>query len=316
MTYKFIPRTKPSEITPEHIYKKRRQIIQSMLALPAAAALPISHSLAKELPASVNANYTADRGDYEITPQAKVKGYNNFYELGTAKEDPSFNHTIYSSEPWAVMVDGEVNNPQTFDIDALRKLAPMEERVYRLRCVEAWSMVVPWIGYSLSHLIKKVEPTSKAKYVEFTTFNPEDLYPDKMFKSIEWPYVEGLRMDEAMNPLTLLTFGMYGEYLPTQNGAPVRMIIPWKYGFKSGKALVHIRLTEKQPKTAWNVLQPSEYGFYANVNPNVSHPRWSQASERVISESFFTDRRNTDMFNGFADEVASMYDNMDLSIDF
>ncbi len=319
MVYKFTPKTKPSEITPEHIYKNRRQIIKSMVALPVAAALPIGSAMAKTKPlaAKPHPDYTVNRTGYDgLTPKEKAISYNNFYELGTDKEDPSFNHNIYEPEPWKILVDGEVEKPQTFDIDDLRALAPMEERVYRLRCVEAWSMVIPWIGFPLSHLINKVGATSKAKYIEFITFNPETLFPNKMFKSLEWPYTEGLRMDEAMHPLTLLTFGMYGEHLPTQNGAPVRMIIPWKYGFKSGKALVHIRLTEKKPKTEWNSLQSSEYGFYANVNPTVSHPRWSQASERVISDSFFTSRRDTDMFNGFGDEVASLYSGMDLSVDF
>lgn len=314
MKYKFIPKTLPSEITPQEVYKKRRQIIQSMLALPLATSLPAWANM-PPLPSIAHAEYNEGRYD-EITPKEKAQQYNNFYELGTAKEDPASNYDLYEPTPWTVMVDGEVHKPQRFDIDQLYTVAPMEERVYRLRCVEAWSMVIPWIGYSLSHLLKKVEPTANAKYVEFVTFNPDDLYPEKGFKAIDWPYVEGLRMDEAMHPLTLLTFGMYGEYLPTQNGAPTRLMVPWKYGFKSGKALVRIRLTATQPKTAWNVLQPGEYGFYANVNPHVDHPRWSQARERVINNKFFTPRRDTEMFNGFGDEVAGLYAGMDLTVNY
>ena len=309
-----------SQITPQAVYLNRRRLLAGALAAGATAALPplpAARADAAPLPAKANAAHTPQaRGYAEITPKDKALGYNNFYELGTDKTDPAENADLYQAAPWQVAVEGECAKPRVYNIDDLRALAPMEERVYRLRCVEAWSMVIPWIGYSLSHVIKAAEPTGNAKYVEFITFNPEELFPDDANGSLPWPYIEGLRMDEAMHPLTLLVFGMYGEVLQNQNGAPLRVMIPWKYGFKSGKALVKIRLTERQPKTTWNAAQGREYGFYANVNPQVSHPRWSQASERAIGESFFPDRRPTAMFNGYGDEVASLYADMDLAKNF
>ena len=313
MKYRFRPRTTPSQITPPEVYHRRRAL-SALLALPAAAALPSPPArAATALPAERPSAHTLEaRGYEELTPRKKVLSYNNFYELGPRKEEPAENSDLYQPSPWQVSVEGEVHKPRVFGADDLLKLAPMEERVYRLRCVEAWSMVVPWIGYSFSHLADAVQPTGNARYVQFLTFHPDDLFPDDTNNSMPWPYSEGLRMDEAMHPLTLLTFGVYGEVLPTQNGAPIRMIIPWKYGFKSGKALVKIIFTEHQPPTSWNLLQPGEYGFYANVNPEVSHPRWSQASEKAIGSSLFTSRRRTDMFNGFGDEVASLYSGMDL----
>lgn len=307
----------PSEITSPALFAQRRRIIKTLAAAPALGmATPMISARAAVEHTTPAAYSQATRGYDALTPEDKAKSYNNFYELGTGKEDPAFNHDLYSPTPWQLAVEGEVHKPRVFDLDDLRRLAPLEERVYRLRCVEAWSMVIPWLGYSLSHLVRAVEPTGNAKYVQFLTFNPEDLYPERMFRSLPWPYSEGLRLDEAMHPLTLLAFGMYGDLLPTQNGAPVRMMIPWKYGFKSGKALVTMRFTESQPNTSWNDAQPGEYGFYANVNPTVDHPRWSQASERVISDSFLPKRRDTDMFNGYADEVASLYAGMDLAANY
>src|SRR5690606_20429398 len=245
-----------------------------------------------------------------------ITGYNNFYEFGTDKEDPRRHAGRMVTEPWTVEVGGEVVKPRTFDIDELRKLAPMEERIYRLRCVEAWSMVIPWVGYPLSALLKQVEPTGNARYVTFeTALQPENM-PGVNRRIIDWPYVEGLRMDEAMHPLTLLVFGVYGKLLPNQNGAPMRVAVPWKYGFKSAKSVVRIRLVEEQPVSSWMQSAPSEYGFYANVNPDVRHPRWSQATERRIGDSLFAPRVKTQMFNGYGELVASMYDGMDLARDF
>jgi methionine sulfoxide reductase catalytic subunit len=240
--------------------------------------------------------------------------YNNFYEFGTNKEDPSRLAGTLKPRPWHVQVDGLCAKPRTFDIEEILKLAPLEERIYILRCVEAWSMVIPWIGYPLAALLKQVEPRPGAKYVEFTTLKDPEQFPGQKpgflgLGSLDWPYTEGLRLDEAMHPLALLTVGMYGQVLPNQNGAPVRIVTPWKYGFKSAKSIVRIRLTDTEPKTAWNKAAPQEYGFYSNVNPSVDHPRWSQATERRIGEFR---RRPTLMFNGYADQVASLYSGMDL----
>jgi sulfoxide reductase catalytic subunit YedY len=246
------------------------------------------------------------------TPFKDASTYNNYYEFGTDKADPAHNAGTLKPRPWTLAIEGEVKKPMTLDLDGLMKVAALEERVYRLRCVEGWSMVVPWVGYSLSELIKKAEPTGDAKYVEFVTLADKAQMPGLSSRVLQWPYVEGLRMDEAMHPLTLLTVGMYGEVLPNQNGAPVRIVVPWKYGFKSAKSIVKIRFTKEQPKTAWNVSAPSEYGFYSNVNPEVDHPRWSQASERRIGEDgLFAKKRKTLMFNGY-NEVASLYTGMDL----
>jgi sulfoxide reductase catalytic subunit YedY len=247
------------------------------------------------------------------TAYADITSYNNFYEFGTEKTDPARNAGSLKPRPWTVAVEGEVKKPTTFDLDTLLKLAPMEERIYRLRCVEGWSMVVPWVGYSLSEVIKRVEPTGNAKYVQFVTLADRAQMPGLRSSVLDWPYVEGLRIDEAMHPLALLTFGLYGEVLPNQNGAPVRMVLPWKYGFKSGKSIVKIRFVEQQPKTSWEVSAPSEYGFYSNVNPNVDHPRWSQATERRIGEDgLLAKRRATLMFNGYEPQVGQLYAGMDL----
>jgi sulfoxide reductase catalytic subunit YedY len=243
-----------------------------------------------------------------------VTSYCNFYEFGTEKDDPPRHAPkMLRPRPWQVVVDGEVRRPRSFDIDELLKLAPMEERIYRLRCVEAWSAVVPWVGYPLAELVRRVEPTGNARYVEFVTLADPKQMPGLRSRVIDWPYVEGLRMDEAMHPLTLLAFGMYGEVLPNQNGAPVRLVVPWKYGFKSAKSLVRIRFVEKQPRNSWQKSAPDEYGFFSNVNPNVDHPRWSQASERRLGEDgLFARRRPTAMFNGYGEQVASLYAGMDL----
>ncbi|MGI9337874.1 MAG: protein-methionine-sulfoxide reductase catalytic subunit MsrP [Gammaproteobacteria bacterium] len=313
----------PSEITPRAFYQ-RRKVLRAMLAAPMAlaassAVLHTGNARAEAQTPTYDkpAKYTAEAGGFaDITPHDKMTAYNNFYELGTGKQDPQANAHLYKPRPWQVSIEGEVAQERVMDIDDLLKLAPMEERVYRLRCVEAWSMVVPWMGYSLSHIIKAAKPTGNAKYVQFVTFNPVELFPDRANSSLPWPYLEGLRMDEAMHPLTMMVFGVYGELLPTQCGAPLRLMVPWKYGFKSGKALVALRFTEEQPETTWNAAQSREYGFYANVNPEVSHPRWSQSSERAITDSFLPTRRKTDPFNGYADQVASLYAGMDLKENF
>lgn len=307
-----------SEITPRAIFESRRSFIRqlavgsiataSILELASQEAFAQSAALPK-LAAKRNAAYVVTD---KPTPYKDATTYNNYYEFGTDKSDPAQNAGTLKTRPWSVSIEGEVKKPMTLDLDSLMKLAPMEERIYRLRCVEGWSMVIPWSGYSLSTLIKRVEPTSNAKYIEFTTLADKTQMPGLNSPVLEWPYVEGLRMDEAMHPLALLTFGMYGEVLPNQNGAPVRMVLPWKYGFKSAKSIVKIRFLKEQPKTAWNLTAANEYGFYSNVNPHVDHPRWSQATERRIGEDgFFTKKRPTLMFNGYND-VASLYTGMDL----
>ncbi len=309
----------PSEITPEAVYRDRRRLIlQAGLAASALGLSAWSQRAAfaqtgtgTKLDAKRNAAYVVMD---KLTPVKDVTTYNNFYEFGTDKGDPSDNAGRFKTSPWSVSIEGEVKKPQVIGLEDLRKMAPLEERIYRLRCVEGWSMVIPWVGFSLSELIRRVEPTGKAKYVEFVTVAQRETMPGLSTRVLDWPYVEGLRMDEAMHPLSLLTFGVYGETLPNQNGAPVRIVVPWKYGFKSGKSLVKIRFVEKQPMTSWLDAAPQEYGFYANVNPNVPHPRWSQATERRIGEDgIFTPKRKTLMFNGYADQVASLYTGMDLA---
>jgi len=308
-----------SEITPREIVEERRQFIKQIAfgAVCSAGLLEMANRRAfaqnpnaKKLAAIKNPGYMSMD---KMTPYKDATTYNNYYEFGTDKLDPARLAGNLKTQPWSVAVEGEIKKARKFDLADLMKIAPLEERIYRLRCVEGWSMVIPWIGFSLSKLIKEVEPTGKAKFIEFISLADKAEMPGISSSVLDWPYVEGLRMDEAMNPLTLLTFGMYGEVLPNQNGAPVRIIVPWKYGFKSAKAIVKIRFTEKQPQTAWNKIAPSEYGFYSNVNPEVNHPRWSQASERRIGEDgFFTKKRKTLMFNGYSDEVASLYTGMDL----
>ena len=305
----------PSEITPREVYEGRRQFI-ARIAATAAVGSSIWEMANREafaqgtkLAATPNAALSTQE---KQTSFKDASSYNNFYEFGTDKGDPAENAHTLRTRPWTVRIEGEVKKPLTLDIDRLLKLAPLEERIYRLRCVEGWSMVIPWVGHSLSNLLKQVEPTGNAKFVEFTTLADSKQMPGLRSGVLDWPYVEGLRIDEAMHPLTLLTVGMYGQVLPNQNGAPVRLIVPWKYGFKSAKSIVRIRLLSRQPRTAWNDMAPNEYGFYSNVNPNVDHPRWSQATERRIGEDgFFQRKRKTLMFNGY-DQVASLYSGMNL----
>jgi methionine sulfoxide reductase catalytic subunit len=252
----------------------------------------------------------------ELTSLNDITHYNNFYEFGVPKNEPAENAGVLPTRPWTVRVDGKVKNPKTFDIEALLKLRPLEDRVYRHRCVEAWSMVIPWVGYSLSEFIKQCEPLSTAKYVQFLSYYDKKVEKWASDTTIFWPYSEGLRMDEAMHPLALLTFGLYGEVLPNQNGAPVRIVVPWKYGFKSAKSIVAVRFLDKEPPTTWNDQAPNEYGFYSNVNPNVDHPRWSQKTERRIGLPFYAQRKATLMFNGYGEQVASLYNGMDLKRNF
>ncbi|MBV8659936.1 MAG: protein-methionine-sulfoxide reductase catalytic subunit MsrP [Burkholderiales bacterium] len=296
----------PSEITPEEIYLSRREWMTGAAALATAAMLPASRAEAAALPTYYQSKYST-----KDTPNSlnEITSYNNFYEFGTDKSDPAEYAGSLKTRPWAVEVSGEVGKPKRFDIDSLLKLATLEERIYRHRCVEGWSMVIPWVGFPLAALLKEVEPTSKAKFVEFTTLMAPDQMPGQRSRTLDWPYIEGLRIDEAMHPLAILAIGLYGRPLPNQNGAPIRLVVPWKYGFKSIKSIVRIRLVEKQPISSWTRAAPSEYGFYSNVNPEVDHPRWSQATERRIGEF---SKRKTLMFNGYGDEVASLYTGMDL----
>jgi sulfoxide reductase catalytic subunit YedY len=308
-----------SEITPQSAYQNRRQWLLTAAAVGGLASWTGRDAWAQAAATPKPGKLGALPGkrsavDGAVTMEAltsydDASSYNNFYEFGTDKSDPVAAAKTLKPRPWTVSVEGLVNKPGTFDLDALLKLSPMEERIYRLRCVEGWSMVIPWVGYSLSELIKQVQPQGSAKYVEFVTLADPKQMPGLRSNVLGWPYVEGLRLDEAMHPLTLLAFGMYGEVLPNQNGAPLRLVVPWKYGFKSGKSLVKIRFTDKEPRTAWNVAAPQEYGFYSNVNPTVDHPRWSQATERRIGEFF---RRKTLMFNGYADQVQGLYAGLDL----
>jgi methionine sulfoxide reductase catalytic subunit len=319
---------KPSDIpssliTPKDHYLNRRRFLRDGLAgaaLAGAAALGIDRvadmvsprlrALAGTKLETVKSPLTTT-GE-ELTTLEDITHYNNFYEFGVNKDQPSKNAGVLPTRPWTVKVEGKVKTPKTFDIDQLLKLRPLEDRVYRHRCVEAWSMVIPWVGYSLSELIKECEPLSSAKYVQFLSYYDKHVQKWSNESTIFWPYSEGLRMDEAMNPLTLLTFGLYGEVLPNQDGAPVRIVVPWKYGFKSAKSIVTIRFVEKEPPTTWNEQGPREYGFFSNVNPNVDHPRWSQKTERRIGQAFYNQRRTTLMFNGYGEQVASLYNGMDL----
>lgn len=306
---------KASEITDESVYLNRRQFIMSSskaaLAIAGGMAMPEWAGLNKAQAALVLGNINKSKYllDEEKTPLKDITRYNNFYEFGTDKEDPALLAKNFKTDPWTLRIDGEVKNPASYQLEEFIKPYALEERVYRLRCVEAWSMVIPWVGFSFNDVIKKVEPTSKAKFVEFTTLYDPEQMPGQKRQVLPWPYVEGLRIDEAAHPLTILAVGLYGKVLPNQNGAPIRLVVPWKYGFKNIKSIVRIRFTEKQPKTTWNIAGPREYGFYANVNPDVDHPRWSQARERRIGDFF---KRKTLMFNGYAEEVAGLYSGMDL----
>jgi methionine sulfoxide reductase catalytic subunit len=304
---------RPSEITSEALYRGRRDFIRAAATLGAASGLAAAGLLPSRKAHAAAKLANVRKSSYTVgdapTPYEDVTTYNNFYEFGTDKDDPSARSGTLKTRPWTVKVEGEVRKPRSFDLDELMKLAPLEERTYRMRCVEGWSMVIPWIGYPLSGLIKRVEPTGNAKFIEFITLQDEAQMPGQRSPVLSWPYVEGLRMDEAMHPLTLLGLGLYGEALPNQNGAPVRTVVPWKYGFKSAKSIVRIRFVEQQPKSSWELAGPREYGFYSNVNPQVDHPRWSQARERRIGEFR---KRDTLMFNGYGDQVASLYAGMDL----
>ena len=314
----------PSEITSASAYRSRRDLMKLMATGAAGAALATwasREALAQAVTkpgklAALAGGKSAAAGAVtmeKVTDYKDATTYNNFYEFGTDKADHAKNAHTLVTKPWSVAVEGLVKQPKSYSLEELIKLAPQEERIYRLRCVEGWSMVIPWVGYSLSELIKKVEPLGSAKYVEFVTQADPKTMPFVGSRVLEWPYVEGVRMDEAMHPLALLSFGMYGEVLPNQSGAPVRMVLPWKYGFKSGKSIVKIRFTDKEPRTAWNKAAASEYGFYSNVNPAVDHPRWSQATERRIGEDgLFAKKRKTLMFNGYEAQVAQLYAGMDL----
>jgi sulfoxide reductase catalytic subunit YedY len=310
MLIKKSPDIRYSEVTPKALYLNRRKFLAGVPAafLGARELLsPSKRALAgTKLPNLVKSPLSTSEKENTYND---VTHYNNFYEFGTGKDQPAEYAKNFKTSPWTVSVEGDVAKPRKYSIDDLMHIAPLEERIYRHRCVEAWSIVVPWAGYSLSALLKQVEPTPKAKFVAFQSYYDLGQMPQARYSGLELPYVEGLRLDEAMHPLTMLTLGMYGETLPPQDGAPVRLTVPWKYGFKSAKSLVKIRLVEKQPPNTWNLQAPSEYGFYSNVNPAVDHPRWSQASERRLGE---LRRRPTLPFNGYADQVASMYKGMDL----
>src|SRR5215469_5254947 len=304
MLIKRLPEIRPSEITPTELYLNRRSFLA---ALPLAGTALARTALAdNKLSGIMKSGFSTSE---KVTPYKDVTHYNNYYEFGTGKDQPASLAQRLKTSPWTIKVEGAVKKPQIFDIDAIMKMAPLEERIYRHRCVETWSMVVPWIGFPLNVLINKVEPTEKAKFVAFETLLDRSVMLSEGAAGIPLPYVEGLRMDEAMHPLAILCVGMYGEALPKQDGAPVRLVVPWKYGFKSIKSIVKIKFVEKQPPTTWNITNAHEYGFYSNVNPEVDHPRWSQASERRLGEF---SRRKTLMFNGYGDQVAHLYAGMDL----
>jgi sulfoxide reductase catalytic subunit YedY len=311
----------PSEITPKSLYLNRRKFLLCVSAAAGAAAVGLKLREIASPSAIVHAGSTIEgiqksplstTGE-KLTPLKDITNYNNYYEFSTDKYQPAGLAKDFKTRPWTISVEGLIKNKKTYDLDSLLKLSAPEERVYRLRCVEGWSMVIPWVGFPLSVLINKAEPLSQAKYVEFTTVLDPKQMPGQRRSVLDWPYIEGLRMDEAMHPLAILAFGMYGEALPNQDGAPLRIVVPWKYGFKSAKAIVKIRFVEQEPVSAWTKAAPNEYGFYSNVNPEVDHPRWSQAKERRIGEFF---KRQTLKFNGYGDQVASLYSGMDLRKNF
>ena len=297
---------KYSEITPEKIYNNRRSFIKSISI--GASSIAIS-----SLPFTSNA---ASNKKNNITSYKDITTYNNYYEFGTSKSDPYKNSQTFKTSPWNISIEGEVENPISLSMEEISEMFVSEERVYRLRCVEGWSMIIPWMGFSLSELLSKVVFTSKAKFVEFESVYDPDQMKGQRYPVLKWPYIEGLRIDEAMHPLTTIVTGLYNKKLPNQNGAPLRIFVPWKYGFKSAKAIVKIKLVEKIPTSSWMRASPREYGFYSNVNPNVDHPRWSQATERVIGDDIFAPRVKTLMFNGYKEEVASLYSGMDLKTYF
>lgn len=302
---------KSSDITPEGVYLNRREWIAAAGAIGAAALAPTALGALGtqgQGPVATGTPYGLQKDD-KPTPWEDVTGYNNFYEFGMGKDDPAANAQQFKAKPWTVRVEGLVKKPADYALEDFIKPNKIEDRIYRMRCVEAWSMVIPWRGISLGDVIKRAEPTAAAKFVEMTTLFDPNRMPGQRARVLDWPYVEGLRLDEATHPLTMLATGVYGRDLPNQNGAPLRLVVPWKYGFKGVKSIVKIRLTDKQPANTWQVSAPDEYGFYANVNPEVDHPRWSQASERRIGEFL---KRKTLMFNGYADQVGSLYSGMDL----
>lgn len=295
---------KYSEITPEKIYNRRREFIKRLGMT--TGSLIIGQNIIN------TANASTNNLGKKITEYRYITTYNNYYEFGTRKSDPAEKSQNFKTKPWEITVDGEVEKKITLTVQEIKNMFPSEERIYRLRCVEGWSMVIPWLGFSLSKILEKATPTSKGKFVEFTSvYDPEQM-PGQRYPILKWPYKEGLRIDEAMHPLTTLVTGLYNKELPNQNGAPLRLIIPWKYGFKSTKAIVNIKLVEKMPTSSWMRASPKEYGFYSNVNPKVDHPRWSQASERVVGSGILSERIPTQMFNGYGDEVANLYSGMDL----
>ena len=295
---------KYSEITPENIYKNRRKFVKKMSL--AAGSMFIGQNLI------TSANANTNKEELKLTDYRYITTYNNYYEFGTGKSDPVERSQKFKTNPWKIIIDGEVENPITLSMEEIVEMFPSEERIYKLRCVEGWSMVIPWLGFPLNKILKKVSPTNKAKFVKFISIlDPEQMIGQK-FPILDWPYKEGLRIDEAMHDLTILVTGLYGKRLPNQNGAPVRLMVPWKYGFKSSKALVNIKLVEKMPISSWMKASPREYGFYSNVNPKVDHPRWSQATERVIGGGIISPRIPTTMFNGYGDQVANLYTGMDL----
>ena len=314
-------RIRPSEITPEPVYRSRREFLAGIAGLGAAAAFAqptsaeqvINVTLIERLQYQHNARYSTTEAANSL---ADITGYNNFYEFGTGKDDPARNAGSLRPRPWSVVVDGECEGKGRYTLEDLMKPHALEERIYRLRCVEAWSMVIPWVGFPLGDLVKRLKPTSRAKFVEFTTLMDPKQMPGQRSHVLDWPYVEGLRMDEAIHPLAILAVGLYGQVLPNQNGAPLRLVVPWKYGFKGIKSIVRIRFTESMPATTWALSAPREYGFYANVNPEVDHPRWSQKRERRIGSGSLLSRQPTAQFNGYAAEVASLYSGMDLARNF
>jgi sulfoxide reductase catalytic subunit YedY len=313
-----LPLIPSSEITPREVYQGRREFIKvaGLGAIAGATALSgiALPSAAATAPRKKIENYTrtAYGADEKPSSYEDITTYNNFYEFGTGKGDPAQYADALVTRPWTVSIEGAVKRPKRIAIEDIYKLAPLEERIYRMRCVEGWSMVIPWVGFPLANLIKWAEPTGNAKYVEFITLNNPQMMPGQRSGVLDWPYNEGLRLDEAMNPLTILAVGLYGEQLPNQNGAPLRLVVPWKYGFKGIKSIVSVRFTEKMPVSSWMKANASEYGFYSNVNPEVDHPRWSQATERRIGDGLFARRRKTLMFNGYAEQVGQMYAGMDL----
>ncbi|MEN9596099.1 MAG: hypothetical protein RL236_533 [Pseudomonadota bacterium] len=309
-TQKKIP---SSEITDFTVFKERRKFIKAMLATAAGATIPASW--ANNAKPNVWNLAKSDLSNAALTPTPieLVKNYTNYYEFTLTKEDSTKLAQNFITDPWSLEISGEVENPGSYHLEDILRQQTLEERIYRFRCVEGWSMVVPWVGFSLANLLKMAKPLSTAHFVKFTTIQqPETMPSQRSNVMLEWPYVEGLRIDEAMHPLTMLAVGMYGDILPKQNGAPLRLVVPWKYGFKSIKAIVKIELLKYSPLTTWNKAAPTEYGFYANVNPDVSHPRWSQNSERQLGSGFFTSRRQTELFNGYGEQVAELYRDMDL----